>query len=134
MTYHTDISPDPVTALVLQDAVVLAAGHQSEPDPTGKTSDVTVVTLLLTPEQAERAVLASIQGAIHFDLRNGADSSRSGDAPMLTRPYARCPTRHPPLGYCCYHACADSSETRGDRNRSWRGRTMKLRSDHPGRP
>ena len=82
-TFHSDISPDPVTALVLQNAVVLAAGHQLEPDPTGKTSDVTVVTLLLTPEQAERAVLASNQGVIHFVLRNGADSSRSGDAPML---------------------------------------------------
>jgi len=82
-TFHSNISPDPVTTLVLQNAVVLAAGHQLEPDPSGKTSDVTVVTLLLTPEQAERAVLASNQGAIHFVLRNGADSSRSGDAPMM---------------------------------------------------
>jgi pilus assembly protein CpaB len=83
VTYHSDTSPDPITATVLQNAVVLAAGHQLEPDPSGKTSDVTVVTLLLTPEQAERAVLASTQGAIHFVLRNGADTSRSGDTPML---------------------------------------------------
>jgi pilus assembly protein CpaB len=61
----------------------LAAGHQIEPDPSGKTSDVTVVTLLLTPEQAERAVLASTQGVIHFVLRNGADTSLSGAIPML---------------------------------------------------
>jgi pilus assembly protein CpaB len=83
VTYHSDISPEPVTATVLQNAIVLAAGHQLEPDPEGKTSDVTVVTLLLTPEQAERAVLASTQGAIHFVLRNGVDSSRSGGIPML---------------------------------------------------
>jgi pilus assembly protein CpaB len=83
VTYHSDITPEPVTATVLQNAVVLAAGHQLEPDPTGKTADVTVVTLLLTPEQAERAVLASTQGAIHFVLRNEADTSRSGDTPML---------------------------------------------------
>jgi pilus assembly protein CpaB len=82
VTYHSDLSPEPVTTTVLQNAVVLAAGHQLEPDPTGKTSDVTVVTLLLTPVQAERAVLASTQGAIHFVLRNGADTSRSGDTPM----------------------------------------------------
>ena len=82
-TLHTGSSPDSVTALVLQNAVVLAAGHQLEPDPSGKTSDVTVVTLLLTPVQAERAVLASNQGVIHFVLRNGADSSRSGDTPIL---------------------------------------------------
>ena len=83
VTYHSDLTPEPITATVLQNAVVLAAGNQLEPDPTGKTSDVTVVTLLLTPEQAERAVLASTQGAIHFVLRNGADSSRSGGIPML---------------------------------------------------
>jgi pilus assembly protein CpaB len=83
VTYHSEISPEPVTATVLQNTVVLAAGHQLEPDPTGKTADVTVVTLLLTPEQAERAVLASTQGAIHFVLRNGADTSRSADIPML---------------------------------------------------
>jgi pilus assembly protein CpaB len=82
VTYHSEISPDAITATVLQNAVVLAAGHQLEPDPTGKTADVTVVTLLLTPEQAERAVLASTQGAIHFVLRNGADTSRSGETPM----------------------------------------------------
>jgi pilus assembly protein CpaB len=81
-TFHSGSSADSVTALVLQNAVVLAAGHQLEPDPTGKKSDVTVVTLLLTPEQAERAVLASNQGAIHFVLRNGEDRSRSGDTPM----------------------------------------------------
>ena len=83
VTYHSDLTPEPITATVLQNAVVLAAGNQLEPDPTGKTADVTVVTLLLTPEQAERAVLASTQGAIHFVLRNGADSSRSGGIPML---------------------------------------------------
>jgi len=82
VTYHSDASSQPVTAIVLQDAVVLAAGHQLEPDPMGKTADAAVVTLLLTPEQAVRAVLASTQGAIHFVLRNGADSSRSGDTPL----------------------------------------------------
>jgi len=112
VTYHSDISPEPVTLTVLQDAVVLAAGHQLEPDPEGKTSDVTVVTLLLTPEQAERAVLASTQGVIHFVLRNGSDTSRSADtaiqmsqlsgqAPVVARtvtrpaaPVARAAPRH----------------------------------------
>ncbi len=83
VTYRSDLTIEPVTAIVLQNAVVLAAGHQLEPNPDGKSADVTVVTLLLTPEQAERAVLASTQGAIHFVLRNGKDTSRSGDAPML---------------------------------------------------
>jgi pilus assembly protein CpaB len=73
---------DPVTAIVLENALVIAAGHQIEPDPAGKTVDAAVVTLLLTPEQAQRAVLASTQGAIHFVLRNGGDDGRSADVPV----------------------------------------------------
>jgi len=84
VTYRTDGSPEPLTATVLQNAVVIAAGHQIEPDPQGKTAEaVTVVTLLLTPEEAQRAVLASTQGAIHFVLRNGGDTSRTEDVPTL---------------------------------------------------
>jgi pilus assembly protein CpaB len=83
VTYHSSTSPEPVTATVLQDAVVIAAGHQIEPDPEGKPSAVTVVTLLLTPEESERAVLASTQGTIHFVLRNGGDTSRTHSGPML---------------------------------------------------
>ena len=82
VTYQAGGTPEPLTATVLQDVVVLAAGHQLEPDPTGKTSDVAIVTLLLTPEQSKRAVLASTQGAIHFVLRNGGDSSVSSDPPI----------------------------------------------------
>ncbi len=84
VTYRTDRSPDPLTVTVVQNVVVLAAGHQIEPEPDGKTADdVKVVTLLLTPEQSERAVLASTQGAIHFVLRNGTDSGSSAETPML---------------------------------------------------
>jgi pilus assembly protein CpaB len=82
VTYHADNTPEPVTGTVLQNVVVLAAGHQVEPDPTGKISDVAIVTLLLTPEESKRAVLASTQGAIHFVLRNGADNSLSDDPPI----------------------------------------------------
>jgi pilus assembly protein CpaB len=83
VTYHPESSPEFQTATVLQNVVVLAAGHQSEPDPAGKTSDVTIVTLLLNPEQAQRAVLASAQGSIHFVLRNGEDSNLTEEAPVL---------------------------------------------------
>jgi pilus assembly protein CpaB len=81
VTFNPDHS-EPVTATVLENALVLAAGHQIEPDPAGKTVDATVVTLLLTPEQAQRAVLASMQGAIHFVLRNGGDTGASADVPV----------------------------------------------------
>jgi pilus assembly protein CpaB len=81
VTYRPEQSNESLTATVLQNVVVLAAGHQMEPDPNGKVSDVTIVTLLLTPEESQRAVLASAQGAIHFVLRNGADSALANSGP-----------------------------------------------------
>jgi pilus assembly protein CpaB len=81
-TYHSDHSAEPLTATVLQNVVVLAAGHEIRPDPAGKASDVAIVTLLLTSEESQRAVLASTQGAIHFVLRNGRDNGQSTDAPI----------------------------------------------------
>ena len=82
VTYRSDKSPEPATATVLQDAEVLAAGHQAEPDPGGKPAEVNVVTLLVSPDDAERAVLASTQGSIHFVLRNGSDHGQVNDAPV----------------------------------------------------
>lgn len=82
VTYHDESHPDPVTATVLQDAEVLAAGHQVQPDPTGKPMTVDVVTLLLSPEDAEKAVLASSQGSIHFVLRNGGDHIEAKTTPL----------------------------------------------------
>jgi pilus assembly protein CpaB len=83
VTYHSASEPDFLTATVLQHVVVLAVGQQIEPDPTGKPSDVTIVTLLLNPEQSQRAVLASAQGAIHFVLRNGEDGDLTETAPAV---------------------------------------------------
>jgi pilus assembly protein CpaB len=81
LTYHTDKSPDPRTATVLQDVVVLAAGQQIRPDPEGKPiTDNNVVTLLLKPEDSEKLVLATSLGAIHFVLRNLADKEQSSSA------------------------------------------------------
>src|SRR5665213_31876 len=82
VTYRSEKSPDPTTATVLQDAEVLAAGHQVEPDPTGKPATVNVVTLLMKPDDAERVVLASTQGSIHFVLRNSTDREQVADAPV----------------------------------------------------
>lgn len=81
------------TFTVLQDIVVLAAGPNFEPDPTGKATSATVVTLLLKPEDAEKIVLASSEGVIHFVLRNGADRSRVTNLqavrPIELKPVAR---------------------------------------------
>ncbi len=75
VTYHSQGLAEANTATALQNAVVLAAGQRVQPDPSGKPSSVTVVTLLLSPEDAQRAVLASTQGTVHFVLRNGSDKA-----------------------------------------------------------
>lgn len=81
VTYRSPGSPQPITATVLQNALVLATGHQTQPDPQGKPTTVNIVTLLLSPEDAERAVLATTQGTIHFVLRNGADPQKAAPPP-----------------------------------------------------
>jgi pilus assembly protein CpaB len=79
VTYHSDKSQESRTATVLQDVGILAAGQQIHPDPEGKPTSVNVVTLLLKPEDAERVVLATSLGAIHFVLRNGADREQTSN-------------------------------------------------------
>ena len=69
VTLHTASSPEPVTATVLQDVEILATGQKTQPDPEGKASTATVVTLLVKPDDAEKVVLASTQGTLHFVLR-----------------------------------------------------------------
>lgn len=95
VTYHDTTHPDPLTATVLQDAEVLAAGHQVQPDPTGKPASVDVVTLLLAPEDAEKAVLASAQGSIHFVLRNGGDHEQADAKPVALGQLASVPSAKP---------------------------------------
>ena len=83
VTLHSNSTPDPLTFTVLQDVVVLAAGQKIEPDPEGKPTNATVVTILVKPEDAERVVLASNQGTVHFALRNGADREEFKGPPAL---------------------------------------------------
>lgn len=77
-TFHvsSDNSNSPesqVTATILQDVEVLAAGQKTQPDPEGKPITVDVVTLLVKPSDAERATLAVSLGSVQFVLRNGND-------------------------------------------------------------
>jgi len=81
VTYHIGQSPNPVTATVLQDVQILAIGQKTAPDPDGKATTADVVTLLVNPQDAEKAVLACAQGTVHFVLRNGADHEHVSDKP-----------------------------------------------------
>lgn len=62
-----------ITKTVLQNILVLSAGQSIEPDLKGRPINAPVVTLLVTPEQAEVLTLAGSEGRIQLVLRNTGD-------------------------------------------------------------
>jgi len=82
VTLRPDGGASPRNQIVLQDVEVLTIGQKLEPDPQGKPETVNVVTLLLTPEDAQKLMLASSQGGIQFVLRNGADHTKVKAMPV----------------------------------------------------
>jgi len=65
---------DMTSKVVLSNVEVLTAGTRLEHDSKdGKPMQVTVVTLLVTPDEAERLTLASTEGKIQLALRNPLD-------------------------------------------------------------
>jgi len=82
VTFRSDRAVTPATQIVLQDVEVLTTGQNFEPDPQGKAQSANVVTLLLSPQDAQKVVLAASQGTIQFVLRNGADRGRVNSIPI----------------------------------------------------
>ena len=81
-TFHPQGTNTPVTQIILQDVEVLTAGTKIQPDPQGKPETVNVVTLLLSPEDAEKLFLAGSQGTVQFVLRSGADKEKKETKPV----------------------------------------------------
>jgi pilus assembly protein CpaB len=96
VTVHPPGGGDPVTNTVLQDVVVLTTGQKIEPDPEGKPTTATVVTLLVKPEDAQKVDLAATQGIVHFVLRNGVDNAEFKGPPALFSQLAGTPPPPPP--------------------------------------
>src|SRR4051812_38443540 len=70
----TDQRSDTTTKVILSNVQVLTAGTRMEQDQENtKPIAVTVVTLLVFPEQSERLALASTEGKIQLALRNPLD-------------------------------------------------------------
>ncbi len=67
-------SGDSQTTTVLQNVAVIAAGHNLERNAAGEAQNVPVITLLASPEDAEKLTLASSQGKIQLALRNPLDT------------------------------------------------------------
>jgi pilus assembly protein CpaB len=64
---------NPITKVILQNIQVLTSGQVVEQDINGQPIQVTVITLLVTPDQAEQLVLAATRGRIQLALRNTLD-------------------------------------------------------------
>jgi pilus assembly protein CpaB len=68
-------SGETVTTTALQDITVLTAGGALQSDARGQAINAPVVTLLVTPEQAEVLTLAGNETKIQLVLRSAADKS-----------------------------------------------------------
>jgi len=72
----TGQNTDMTSKVILTNVQVLAAGTKIERDTDkGKPLAVSVVTLLVAPEEAERLTLASTEGKIQLALRNPLDKT-----------------------------------------------------------
>src|ERR1700692_3278027 len=95
-------SSESQTTTVLQNVAVIASGQRLERNASGDAQNTPVITLLTTPEDAERLTLASSEGKIQLSLRNPLDTHQDsveaanakglyrGGTPVTTPP-------HPPV-------------------------------------
>jgi pilus assembly protein CpaB len=64
------------TTTVLQNVAVIASGHTLERNASGEAQNTPVITLLASPEDAERLTLAQSEGKIQLSLRNPLDTQQ----------------------------------------------------------
>ena len=109
---------DNQTTTVLENIAVLAAGQKLERNAAGEPQSVPVITLLVSPEDAQKLTLASQEGRIQLSLRNPLDTNQQklpsvhnpvlygasgpAPAPVGTRPkipHVSKPAASPPTPY-----------------------------------
>src|ERR1700723_2810410 len=93
-------SSESQTTTVLQNVAVIASGQCLERNAAGEAQTTPVITLLASPEDAERLTLASSEGKIQLVLRNPLDTHQDpvdaanakglyqGGTPVVTPPHA----------------------------------------------
>jgi pilus assembly protein CpaB len=92
-------SSESQTTTVLQNVAVIASGQRLERNAAGEAQSTPVITLLASPEDAERLTLASSEGKIQLVLRNPLDTHQDpveaanakglymGGTPVAARPH-----------------------------------------------
>jgi pilus assembly protein CpaB len=71
-----------LTRTILENIRVLASGQKITQDKDGKPQTVSVVTLLVTPEDADKLTMAATQGRIQLALRNTIDTKKVNPPPV----------------------------------------------------
>jgi pilus assembly protein CpaB len=67
-------STEDQTTTVLQNVAVIASGQRLERNAAGDAQNTPVITVLVSPDDAERLTLASAEGRIQLALRNPLDT------------------------------------------------------------
>jgi pilus assembly protein CpaB len=67
---------EPQTTTVLENVAVIAAGQRLERNAAGDPQSTPVITLVVSPDDAQRLTLASSQGHIQLALRNPVDTKQ----------------------------------------------------------
>jgi pilus assembly protein CpaB len=76
LTGNPQGSNEQQTTTVLENVAVIATGTRLERNSAGEAQSYPVVTLLVSPDDAERLTLASSQGHIQLALRNPLDTKQ----------------------------------------------------------
>jgi pilus assembly protein CpaB len=67
---------EPRTTTVLENVAVIATGQKLERNAGGEPQMTPVITLLVSPDDAQKLTLATTQGRIQLDLRNPLDTKQ----------------------------------------------------------
>jgi pilus assembly protein CpaB len=104
LTGNPNGSNEQQTTTVLENVAVLATGQKLERNAAGEASSAPVITLLVSPDDAQKLTLAGNQGHIQLTLRNPVDTRQeelpsvktdalyrnvSAPAPVAPRPTTR---------------------------------------------
>lgn len=98
VTMATGKTPAPLTKTILENILVLAAGPETETKgKEEKPSNVDVITIEVTPEEAEKVALAAAEGRIQLALRNFSDTedviTKGTTIPTLLASYSHSPLK-----------------------------------------
>jgi pilus assembly protein CpaB len=80
LTGNPGSSSEQQTTTVLENVAVIATGQKLERNSAGEPQSTPVITLLVSPDDAQKLTLASSQGHIQLALRNPLDTKQENTA------------------------------------------------------